>query len=590
MVTAVWRRLVLGAVILAGAGCKVKVDLNGPAYVGVGDDANLIAYGDPNEPGGYYTWTVSDGGGTISPQQGPVVKFTAPSTPVATTVTVTYEIDDDPKYKPPTDNVATDSLTIQAVDADHLNVVGLIQPVKVGDIWVTGVGPEWDIVSFNLVLNPASVTPAMLPSEPNPYEPNMIHWSGDGHPTSNPGQYVISTAQPGTYTVSVRVGKGNPISATLKVVKIVPPLAVTGALPKDPTPDTYYAGRADQGDVRVTATLSPACTDAEAQAVLRWEGSGQPDGQRGWVNRFVPRNTAGSFPIMAKVGWGSTSVPGSIASVTVDVVQMTITGFTPNPTYAVASQCNVANHVSQTHVATVPAGYNSAPWTVYSIQGDAHGASVDTDGAVTPGSSNSGLVTVRAALLGCESGYSDAILTIAPHPTRIAGTTSQPYTPQPGELVYGCLFTHTFDGTGGLLMGAIVAETIVRTNDPFDFSDMGTRTSPSLDSAWVLDVLGVMTTPDHVLLPADDIPNVQVDVNKFLPTGPPENKPGLPQTDVCEQTFYWLCPLCSLFSGFTTVDIMLTLEFGQPPGSFEVVTTDSGISYVQDYIGPALSQ
>jgi hypothetical protein len=586
MVTAVWRRLVLGAVIVAGSGCKVKVDLNGPAYVGVGDDANLIAYGDPNEPGGYYTWTVSDGGGTISPQQGPVVKFTAPSTPVATTVTVTYEIDDDPKYKPPTDNVATDSLTIQAVDADHLNVVGLIQPVKVGDIWVTGVGPEWDIVSFNLVLNPASVTPAMLPSEPNPYEPNMIHWSGDGHPTSNPGQYVISTAQPGTYTATVRVGKGNPISATVKVVKIESPLAVTGAQQKDAS--TCYVGAAPEGAVKVTANLTPACTDAEAQAVLRWEGSGQPDGQGGWVNRLVPRTTAGSFPITAKVGWGSTSVPGSIASVTVDVVQVTITEFSRNPTYAIAGECDPNNHVSRALTTSLPSGYGSYPWVEYSIQGDAHGASVDPNGVVSPASDDSGTVTVRAVPFGCDSGYAEATLAIKGRPTGIAATTSQPYDPVvEGEDVYGCDYYHTFASTGGSLADACLAETLIYLSDPFHLPHF--HAPPPVfeeGSYFVLDENNT-SSADHITMLAGP---AGVDVNEFLPTGPPANKPGLPQVAEIWQTLWWWCPLCQTFSEVATITITQTLDYGNTSGTFQVVTTDNGVTYTQDYDGNPLSQ
>ncbi|MBN1347188.1 MAG: hypothetical protein JXQ73_31140, partial [Phycisphaerae bacterium] len=367
------------------------------------------------------------------------------------------------------------------------------------------------------------------------------------------------------------------ISVTTKVVQVDPPLAVVGA-PSHPDPneiDTYYIGHADEGQVEIVATLNPSCPDHEAWNLLHWEGTLLPDANDA-TTRILKRYNFGRNLVRATVG-------DSAAGATVDILLATVSGFSRSPTYVLGPGCadpnHVVNHETTCQATIVPSGYE----IVYSIQGDHKGATIDSaTGVLTPGSNDSGTVTVRAApALWPSSGYGEANLLIKARPVEIVFTDCQQL-PLEGQycrdVYYGALYTHFFTSTGGDIQGEQISETVAITRLDFDIPYPGVP-SPG-QYVWPLGVNWQLLLPDHII-----IQRSEVDVNDFLPD-------SLPAMSTSTQDLYWKCPLCNAWREIVS-DIPLStklMEDPQNPGAYIVVTSSRGLEFTEPYTGPEPNQ
>jgi len=255
----------------------------------------------------------------------------------------------------------------------------------------------------------------------------------------------------------------------------------------------------------------------------------------------------------------------------VTVVEVDISGFSLSPTWARGASCSLEAHQSTCLGSIIP---SDASTITYSIQGDAHGATIDENsGVVTPGLTESGSITVRAMATDIPSCFAEAILLIKAHPVSIQSTTATPCDPP-----YGGDYTHTFSGTGGSLEGVEISESVRIVTNPFRDPWPGVR-FPGGDNGWTLDESGKMTDSDNV----STDPGV-VDVNDFLPDPP---RTGLPARYITPQTLYWDCPLCHNWVPITRVPITRTLQ--EETTNFVFVTTVNGVAIPQPYIGPVLA-
>jgi hypothetical protein len=233
--------------------------------------------------------------------------------------------------------------------------------------------------------------------------------------------------------------------------------------------------------------------------------------------------------------------------------------------------CALAAHQSTCLAAINPESVSSITFT---IQGPAHGARIDENtGVISPGSMESGSISVRAAATILPSCYDESVFLIKPHPTSINNTAA---TVVSGP--YGGTFVHTFDGTGGSLDAAQISEDMQAGTNPFGITWAGVP-YPGEPNVWTLDASGTMSDFDKILTD-DDF----VDVNDFLPKPP---KAGLPAIWNTPQTLYWFCPLCNEWEPFMFVGVTRALQQGSTNIVF--VTTDNGVLATQPYIGPELA-
>lgn len=95
----------------------------------------------------------------------------------------------------------------------------------------------------------------------------------------------------------------------------------------------------------------------------------------------------------------------------------------------------------------------------FSLMGDAHGASINASGTITPGTNQSGDITVRAALPGYADVFTEAPFVIRAVPRGIASTVSWP-PPAEAEWSYCLGVSHTFVSSGGSLEGIVMKANI----------------------------------------------------------------------------------------------------------------------------------
>ena len=207
----------------------------------------------------------------------------------------------------------------------------------------------------------------------------------------------------------------------------------------------------------------------------------------------------------------------------VTIIEVDITGFSPEYTYARTPDCPVANHQSECEVTVQPAGVSTI---TYSIQGESHGATIDSStGVVTPSTTQSGEISVRATATSFPDCYDEEPFLIKARPISIESSVVPEL-----ETPVGGAWTHTFNGTGGSLADAQVIETVTMTRWPFRG-----YVAPG-DSTWSLDEGGTMTSADNLWQPDYDFY-----ASDFLPSPP---KDGLPQSSLEHQEYDWVCPMC----------------------------------------------
>jgi hypothetical protein len=249
--------------------------------------------------------------------------------------------------------------------------------------------------------------------------------------------------------------------------------------------------------------------------------------------------------------------------------EITITGFSVDPTWAVGDGGSVANHVSTPQVTTNPA---DTP-VLFSLTGESQGATIDsTTGLVTPGSDDSGLITVRAANAEKPSCYGERMLLIRARPVAVAQSVAVPAGLLPN--FYGGNWTHTFNSTGGHLAGVGISETVMTAQpNPFGWSF---NIQPGAPNVWTLDANGVMLTPDQYRTETS-----LFDGRHWLPSPP---NPGLPHTGTDQQWYHWWCPLDGIWSEFTgPAGIDVTMALALP--EITVTTAAYGLAVVDSYLG-----
>lgn len=338
--------------------------------------------------------------------------------------------------------------------------------------------------------------------------------------------------------------------------------------------------------VSLNKTILPADGKSTTKvSVYAWDENGKPFSSS---ISFSLNPTVGSFtknPITTgRDGRGSTTykagtIPGYIfitaasskgsGSARIALVGVEITGFSVNPTWALGNGCNVENHKSTCQATINPPDVSTI---IYSIRGNAHGATInDTTGVITPSTNNSGEITIRAAAKDLLTCYDEKSLLIRAHPTQVANSTVTPSGP------YGGRWTHTFRGTGGTLEGVQISET-VKTEQPNPFGYYF-NVAPGPPNVWDLNANGTMTDPDYYVTGTQ-----YFDARNFLPSPP---KIGLPQTGTDRQWYHWWCPLDGnwiQFVGPTNINVTLMLQ-----GKNLVVRTAAYGKRVDDiYIGPAV--
>jgi hypothetical protein len=173
------------------------------------------------------------------------------------------------------------------------------------------------------------------------------------------------------------------------------------------------------------------------------------------------------------------------------VVKVEITGFSPSYTYARAPDCPVADHQSTCQATIDPPGVSTI---VYSIQGDAHGATIDPNtGVITPSTTGSGDITVRAAATVLTSYYDEETFHIRARPIAVSQSTATALLiPVDGKWI------HTFSGTGGSLEYAEIHETVIEVNWPFCGGNPITGMSTFLDAG------GTMLNYDNLYEPSEN--------------------------------------------------------------------------------------
>lgn len=255
-------------------------------------------------------------------------------------------------------------------------------------------------------------------------------------------------------------------------------------------------------------------------------------------------------------------------------------GFEPSETWAVGTTCDVEKHKVQLVPDVSPSVL--AHFLTFSIEGEAHGATIDPDThKITPSADNSGEITVRATAPDNLHCFADAKLLIKAHPTGVHRSQVTPITnPDYVEDYYGGDWTHTFMGTGGSLEGVQVSEKVVAIADPF--TSLGPPVEPGR-SIWILDRNGRMDRADTYAYWM-----LVVDVNQFLPSPP---KAGLPQTATSRQRYVWRCPLDEEWIEFTGPEnIDWTLMFHEDEGGRNLIfrTSAYGEERNHRYNGPVL--
>jgi hypothetical protein len=245
------------------------------------------------------------------------------------------------------------------------------------------------------------------------------------------------------------------------------------------------------------------------------------------------------------------------------IIKVDLNGFSLSPTWARGNGCAEAPHRSACQASIQPAGISTI---TYSIQGAAHGATIDAStGVITPGVNDSGTITVRAAVALLPSCFAESNLLIRAIPVGIATTTIE--TP---DLNYGAIYTHTATSSGGSLENVVITEIVTVAQDDFN-------------TGWGGVSEGTITATMNVAGQFSDniaTPSAFIDANDFLPSPP---KAGLPATLNTPQILEWRCPLDNDWIPFANIAITATLS--RQGANLIFTTTDNDVSCVEPYSG-----
>jgi hypothetical protein len=297
---------------------------------------------------------------------------------------------------------------------------------------------------------------------------------------------------------------------------------------------------------------------------VQWLGEDQNEGDCVEA-RFV---SPGEIILIASNG----CCTATLASIT--VIGIELTGFSIDPIWCIGTGCNVENHRTTAQVSITPAHMEP----VFSIQGQTHGATIDSaTGVVTPSGTASGTIIVRAACAEMPECYHERELLIRARPVAWAESWVEPGPHPQLAGVYSGKWKHRFTSSGGSLEDVQISETVETVvPNPFEIDH---SVLPGEPEVWHLSTDGWMDVPDVYSSPRD-WPLFHAKV--WLPSPP---NPGLPQTAVMNQWYHWWCQMDNIWSVFTGPgEIERTMNFDGNDITF--IHAAYGQSVVQDYAGP----
>jgi len=197
---------------------------------------------------------------------------------------------------------------------------------------------------------------------------------------------------------------------------------------------------------------------------------------------------------------------------------------------------------------------------------------------VTPGTEDTGLLKVRAKMVGYDC-HADTEIRVRAVPTRIEQTIQniQPTTHEP----YTALFMHRFESSGGNLDGVQIWERVELEENPFQ--DTGYPIAYGETEPWILDSDGLMDEWDVI---SDPWNSTMRDLNRWIPSS---CHAGLPVIMSTPQSFAWKCPLCDEYNEFETHDIhsgfnaAYSLSMCESLNNPEYVIVDNDSDHYDDY-------
>ena len=299
-----------------------------------------------------------------------------------------------------------------------------------------------------------------------------------------------------------------------------------------------------------------------------WEWSLGPENGTTNVQSFSTEPihlSCGTYPAEGTVTASSSQCNACHASTsssnTARIGKLSVAGFTKSPAWARGTTCSLDKHQTTCTGSVSPAGISDV---VYSIQGDAHGATIDaSSGLISPGRNQSGEIIVRVAAAIDSSCFVTTNLLIHAIPTGIVSTTHST-----NSLHYGAWFAHKVASSGGDIEGIKCTEIVSVSRD-----DFGTGFPGATEGAFVEAIF-----PNRILLDKIETPDSFIHLSDFVPSPP---KRGLPAVLETPQVLEWKCEEDDKWVPFVNVSIVVSLE--QRPEGFFVVTTDNGDSFVESY-------
>ena len=275
--------------------------------------------------------------------------------------------------------------------------------------------------------------------------------------------------------------------------------------------------------------------------------------------------SSGTYPAEGTVTASSSQCNDCHASTpssdTARIGKLSVSGFTKEPAWARGTTCSLDKHQTTCTGRVSPAGISDV---VYSIQGDAHGATIDaSSGLISPGLNQSGEIIVRVAAAIDSSCFITTNLLIHAIPTGIVSTTHST-----NSLHYGTEFTHTLASSGGDIDNIKCTEIV-----SVGRNDFGLTWSGVTEGTIVATLTGGGKIKDRIRTP-----NGLVVLSDFWPSPPGRGLPAVLETP---QVLEWKCKEDDKWVPFVNVSIVVSLE--QRSGGFFVVTTDNGDSFVESY-------
>jgi hypothetical protein len=323
---------------------------------------------------------------------------------------------------------------------------------------------------------------------------------------------------------------------------------------------------------QITLTNGDSCTGDWSIVTGKYNSATQPMTNTTWqLPSGNPSTTNRQYKVIA---WYDANTNGTFETneyhrlLYVAVLKVNITGFTKTNVWPLHVNC-LTNHHQTTCLATIqPTGISTLN---YSIQGDAYGAAIDmTNGIVTPGYGQSGVITIRTTATVLPTCYAETNLTIHAIPVAwVSSVVVPPYTTN----VYGAGWIHTFSSSGGSLTNVYIAEAISnQPPNPFGYDYNVPAPPPVEGNQCELTDGGTMVSPDYYQTAC-----YWIDATKFT---------NFPQTATDNQWYFWNCPNCNDWLQFTGPHPISVILCTNALGDFEVKTEAYGQTQTDPYVRP----